>query len=54
MRSVDPKYNKIENTVLKHLNMTRKGIQDESGVIIASSLSRTKHLECIELSGNLL
>ena len=54
LRSVDPKYNEKENTVLKHLNMTRKNIKDESGVIIAESLCRTRYLECIELAGNLL
>jgi len=54
LRSVDPKYTEKENTVLKHLNMTRKMISDDSGIIIAESLCRTRYLESIELTGNLL
>jgi Ran GTPase-activating protein (RanGAP) involved in mRNA processing and transport len=32
--------------------MNRKEVSDDSGIIIAESLCRTRFLECIELSGN--
>ncbi len=52
LRSVDPKFTTNQNTVLKHINMARKVISDESGVIIAESLGRNKSLEHIDVSGN--
>ncbi len=52
LRSVDIKYTKIPNTVLKHLNMSRKFISDDSGCIIAESLGRNKSIEHIDLTGN--
>jgi hypothetical protein len=41
-----------DNTVLKHLNMVRKGISDENAQLIAKSLCSNKGIEHIELSGN--
>jgi len=41
-----------KNTVLKHLNMSRKQISDENGIEIAKSLQLNKGLELLELDGN--
>ena len=54
LRSVDPKYTDLPNTVLKHVNMARKLLSDESGVIVAESIGRNKAIEHCDISGNCL
>merc|ERR1719446_577281 len=41
-----------ENTVLKHLNMCRKGISDENAILVAKAMQSNYGIEHLELAGN--